>query len=125
AEVGAVVVFPTVTVHFPWKLVLAPRAMLGPFVRVYNLAPITIGFGANVSQFTHLCSGDHDITQWSMPTVFGPITIGDNAWLAAEVFVGPGVTVGELSVVGARSVVMSDLPPRKICVGHPCQPIKD
>jgi putative colanic acid biosynthesis acetyltransferase WcaF len=125
ADIGAVVIFPTVTVHFPWKLALAPRAMLGPHVRVYNLAPITLGYGANVSQFTHLCAGDHDYSQWSLPATFGPISIGDNAWLAADVFVGPGVTIGELTVVGARSVVVTDLPPRKICVGHPCRPIKD
>jgi putative colanic acid biosynthesis acetyltransferase WcaF len=35
------------------------------------------------------------------------------------------VTVGELCVVGARSVVVRDLPPRKICVGQPCRPVRD
>jgi putative colanic acid biosynthesis acetyltransferase WcaF len=124
-RVGEVVVFPTVTVHFPWKLTLESRAMLGPHVRVYNIAPIRLGFGANVSQFSHLCAGGHDYTRWELPTTFGPISIGDNAWIAADVFVGPGVSIGELTVVGARSVVVSDLPARKICVGHPCRPIKD
>ena len=60
-----------------------------------------------------------------MPLVTQPIVIGENAWLAADVFVGPGVTIGELAVVGARSVVVNDLPARKICVGQPCRPIKD
>lgn len=59
-----------------------------------------------------------------MPLVAQPIVIGENAWLGAEVFVGPGVTVGELCVVGARSVVVRDLPARQICVGSPCRPIK-
>jgi len=59
-----------------------------------------------------------------MPLVKRPIVIGENAWLAADVFVGPGVTVGELSVVGARSVVVRDLPARMICVGNPCKPVK-
>lgn len=125
ADIGAVVIFPTVTVHFPWKLALERRAMLGPHVRVYNLAPIRLGFGANVSQFTHLCAGSHDHTRWSMPSTFGPIVIGDNAWLAADVFVGPGVQIGELAVIGARSVVLEDMPTRKICAGHPCRPLKD
>jgi putative colanic acid biosynthesis acetyltransferase WcaF len=35
------------------------------------------------------------------------------------------VTVGALSVVGARSVVMKDLPAKKICFGHPCRPVRD
>jgi putative colanic acid biosynthesis acetyltransferase WcaF len=121
---GAVVVFPTVRITFPWRLRLAPRTMVGPHVTLYNLAPIRLERGANVSQNCHLCAGTHDYTRWSMPLVARPITIGPNAWLAADVFVGPGVTVGELCVVGARSVVVRDLPPGMVCVGHPCRPVK-
>ena len=124
-EPGKVVVFPTVRITFPWQLSLAPRAMIGPEVVIYNLAPVTLARGANISQRTHLCAGTHDYHRWSMPLITAPITIGENAWIAADVFVGPGVTIGELCVVGARSVVVHDLPPRKICVGHPCRPLKD
>jgi putative colanic acid biosynthesis acetyltransferase WcaF len=125
AEPGRVVVFPTARITFPWNLTLAPRSMVGPGVTLYNLAPITLARGANLSQNCHLCAGTHDFTRWDMPLVTAPITIGENAWLAADVFVGPGVSVGELCVVGARSVVVRDLPARKICVGQPCRPIKD
>lgn len=124
-EPGQVVIFPTAKITFPWKLTLAPRAMVGRGVTLYNLAPITLRRGANVSQNCHLCAGTHDFNRWSMPLVAQPIVVGENAWLGADVFVGPGVTIGELCVVGARSVVVRDLPPRKICVGHPCRPIKD
>lgn len=120
-----VVIFPTVIVTFPWKLALASRAMVGPRVRLYNLGLISLGRGANLSQGCHLCAGTHDYLRWSMPLVTAPIVIGENAWLGADVFVGPGVTIGELCVVGARSVVVSDLPPRQVCAGHPCLPIKD
>jgi putative colanic acid biosynthesis acetyltransferase WcaF len=120
-----VVIFPSVRIVFPWKLTLERRAMVGPGVVLYNLAPITIRYGANISQNCHLCAGTHDFSRWSMPLVAKPIVIDENAWLAADVFVGPGVTVGALSVVGARSVVVHDLPARKICVGHPCRPVKD
>lgn len=121
---GPAVIFPTVKVMFPWKLALAARSMVGPHVNLYNLAPIRLEYGANLSQHCHLCSGTHDLTRWSMPLVAKPIVIGRNAWLGADVFVGPGVTVGELSVVGARSVVVKDLPARQICVGSPCRPVK-
>lgn len=124
-EPDKVVIFPTATVVFPWKLTLHARAMIAPNVRVYNLAPITLHYGANVSQNTHLCAGTHDFLRWDMPLVAQPIVIGENVWIGADVFVGPGVTIGELCVVGARAVVVRDLPPRKICVGHPCRPIKD
>ncbi|MBL9215493.1 MAG: putative colanic acid biosynthesis acetyltransferase [Opitutaceae bacterium] len=121
---GPVVVFPTVRVVFPWRLHLAARSMLGPHVIVYNLAPVRLGFGANVSQHAHLCAGTHDFARWDMPLVTAPITVGPNAWLGADVFVGPGVTIGELCVVGARSVVVQDLPPRHVCVGSPCRPAR-
>lgn len=120
-----VVLFPTAKITYPWRLTLAPRSMIGRHVTVYNLGRITLQRGANVSQNCHLCAGTHDFMRWSMPLVTAPIVIGENAWVGADVFVGPGVTIGELCVVGARAVVVRDLPPRKICVGHPCRPIKD
>ena len=124
ARPGQVVIFPTARVMFPWKLSLAPRSMVGPYVILYNPARIRLEFGANLSQQCHLCAGTHDFLRWSMPVIAKPIVVGPNAWLGADVFVGPGVTVGELCVVGARSVVVKDLPPRMICVGQPCRPIK-
>jgi len=122
---GPVVIFPTARIVFPQKLSLAARSMIGPHVMLYNLAAIRLEYGANLSQHCHLCAGTHDFSRWDMPLVTAPIVIGRNAWLGADVFVGPGVTVGELCVVGARSVVVKDLPARKICVGSPCRPIKD
>lgn len=119
-----VVIFPSVQITFPWKLTLAPRAMIGRQVRIYNLGPVTLEYGANISQNCHLCAGTHDYTRWSMPLVTRPIVIGANAWLGADVFVGPGVTIGELAVIGARSVVLKDQPPRMVCAGHPCHPLK-
>ena len=124
AAPGRVVIFPTARSTYPWRLTLAPRSMVGPRVTLYNLGHITLRRGANLSQNCHLCAGTHDFNRWSMPLVTAPIIIGENAWLGADVFVGPGVTVGELYVVGARSVVMKDLPPRMICAGQPCRPLK-
>jgi putative colanic acid biosynthesis acetyltransferase WcaF len=124
-EPGKVVIFPTVSVAIPSKLSMAARSMIGPRVSIYNLAPITLRRGANISQNCHLCAGTHDYNTWSMPLVAKPITIGENAWLGADVFVGPGVSIGELCVIGARSVVVRDTPPRTVCAGNPCRVLKD
>lgn len=120
-----VVVFPTVRITYPWRLTLEPRSMVGRRVTIYNLGHVTLKRGANVSQNCHLCAGTHDFLRWDMPLVTGPIVIGENAWIGADVFVGPSVTIGELCVIGARAVVVRDQPARKICVGHPCRPVKD
>ncbi len=122
---GSTRIFPSATVMYPWKLRLEAHSMIGPGVTVYNLGKITLLRGANIAQNCHLCSGTHDYHRWSMPLVTKPIVVGENAWLCADVFVGPGVTIGELCVVGARSVVVRDLPPLKVCAGNPCVPVRD
>lgn len=120
-----VVIFPSARIYFPWRLRLEPRSMVGREVNLYNLAEITLQRGANISQGCHLCAGSHDYQMWTMPLVRAPIVVGANAWLAADVFVGPGVTIGDFCVIGARSVVMKDQPPQKVCAGNPCRPLKD
>src|SRR3954465_11270902 len=47
-EPNHVVIFPTARVRFPWKLTLAPRAMIGRNVNIYNLAHVTLSYGANI-----------------------------------------------------------------------------
>lgn len=124
ARGGHVRIYPTARIVYPWKLSCEARVLIGPYVHVYNLAPVSLGYGAQLSQGVHLCAGTHDYARWSMPLVATPIVIGANAWIAAEVFVGPGVTIGELAVVGARSVVVKDQPARFVCAGNPCRPLK-
>jgi putative colanic acid biosynthesis acetyltransferase WcaF len=124
-NVNKVVIFPTASVVFPSKLSMEDRSMIGPRVLVYNLGTITLKRGANISQNCHLCAGTHDYNQWSMPLVTKPITIGENAWLGADVFVGPGVSIGELCVIGARSVVVKDMPRNSVCAGNPCRALKE
>nr|WP_294547257.1 DapH/DapD/GlmU-related protein [uncultured Rhodopila sp.] len=53
-----------------------------------------------------------------------PITIEDRAWIAADAFVGPGVTIGAGAVLGARAVAFSDLPPWGVAIGNPARVLK-
>jgi putative colanic acid biosynthesis acetyltransferase WcaF len=54
-----------------------------------------------------------------------PITIKDQVWLCVDVFVGPGVTIEQGAVVGARSSVFANLPAWKVCHGSPAKPHRD
>ncbi len=54
-----------------------------------------------------------------------PITIGDNCWIAGNVSVCGGVTIGEGSVIGAGSVVTRDIPPHSLAAGVPCRVIRE
>lgn len=53
------------------------------------------------------------------------VYIGDNVWLGYGVVVLKGVTIGENSVIGARSVVTHDIPANVIAAGNPCKVIRE
>ena len=59
-----------------------------------------------------------------MPLVPKPIRIGARAWVAAAAFVGPGITVEEGAVVGARACVVRDVPAWTVVAGNPARVIK-
>ena len=48
----------------------------------------------------------------------------DNCWLASNVVVCGGVTIGEGCVIGAGSVVTRDIPPYSLAAGNPCRVIR-
>jgi putative colanic acid biosynthesis acetyltransferase WcaF len=52
-----------------------------------------------------------------------PIRVADQAWICADAFLGPGVTIGEGAVIGARAVVVRDVAAWQIVAGNPARPI--
>lgn len=125
ARVGkGVVIKPQVKIHFPWKLTVGDFAWLGEEVFILNFEPVTIGAHCCISQRAFLCGGSHDYRQPEMPYRNGPIRVGDGAWVGAQVFVAPGITIGSEAVITAGSVVTRDVPARMVCTGYPCLPLK-
>lgn len=114
----------TAAVYYPWNLTMGRLSALGDQVVVYNLARVTIGDRATVSQEAYLCAGTHDYRSPAMPLVTRPIGIGDDAWICARAFVGPGVTVGEGAILGAAAATSHDLQPWTIYVGNPAAVLK-
>lgn len=114
-----------VRILIPWFLELGDRATLGYGCEILNFCSVSIGRYATVSQYCYICTGSHDFARRSMPLIYSPVEVGDEAWVAAWCYVGPGVRVGTGTVVGARSVVTKDLPDWTVCVGHPCRPIRE
>ncbi len=104
---------------------MGDHACLSEGVDCYCVAKVRIGAYSTVSQYGFLCTASHDYSQSAMPLVTAPIVIGERVWLTADVFVGPGVTIGDGTVVTARSSVFSDLPPWVVAAGNPAVPIKD
>lgn len=115
---------PGAVIKFPWKLRMGEWSSLADGVTVYNLGPVEIGAHCVISQNTYLCAGSHDVSRVEFPLLTSPIRIEDEVWIAADVFVHPGVTIGRGSVVGARSTVTRSLPAGQICAGSPARPIR-
>jgi putative colanic acid biosynthesis acetyltransferase WcaF len=117
-------VYPRARIWAPWNLVMHKHATLADDVDAYCADIITIGEYSTVSQYSYLCGATHDFESVSHPLITRPITIGRRCWIAADVFVAPGMTIGDGTVVGARSSVFKDLPAWMIAMGSPAEPIR-
>lgn len=118
-------VYASARIWSPANLVIGDHAAIGPGAIVYSMARITIGAHAIISQRAHLCAGTHDVEDPAFQLRARPIAIGARAWVAAEAFVGPGVTIGEGAVLGARGCAMRDLPPWTVHGGNPATHLRD
>ncbi|MEX5411155.1 colanic acid biosynthesis acetyltransferase WcaF [Atlantibacter hermannii] len=126
ARIGkGVVIRPSVKITYPWKLTLGDYAWVGDDAVLYTLGDITIGANAVISQKSYLCTGSHDYLSTHFDIYAKPIVIGDKCWLATDVFVAPGVSIGEGTVIGARSSVFKSLPGNVICRGNPAEIIRE
>lgn len=117
------VVYSSARVLAPWNLIMGDYSVLGPYVKLH-IDKTTLGSKVTVSQGAYLCSGSHDITDINKPFISSPIVLHDFVWIAAEAFIGPGVTVNEGAVVGARAVVFKDVDPWTVVGGNPAKFIK-
>jgi len=115
-----VAIYPSVRIWAPWNLQVGAAATIGAQVDIYNVARISVGESAVVSQKTFLCSATHDFNS-DFQLEIAEISVGRNAWIAADAFVGPGVEVGEGAVVGARAVVVRAVAPWSIVAGNPAR----
>ena len=122
AKIGrSVLVRSTARFTYPWKVEVGDFSWIGDHVEIYSLDNISVGRHAVVSQRSHLCAGSHDMNDVAFAYVTAPITVGDQAWIASDVFVAPGVTIGRGAVVGARSTVLDDIPPETVAFGEPAR----
>jgi len=117
-------VYPSARIVMPWHVSIGEWSAVGEDALIYALGTVSIGSRVTISQRAHLCAGTHDYTDPAMPLLKPPITIGDDVWICADAFVGPGVRVGDGAVVAARAVVVKDVEPWTVVAGNPARPVK-
>lgn len=118
------VVYSSANVYYPANLEMEAYSCLASEVDCYNVALIKIGANSTVSQGAYLCTASHDITNPLNPLITASIIIEDQAWIAADAFVGMGVTIGQGAVVGARAAIFKDVEPWTVVGGNPAKFIK-
>ena len=121
ASIGeGVVIKPRVNIHLPWKLTVGDHCWIGEGAWILNLEPVALGAHVCISQNVFLCTGNHDFRDPAMAYRNAPIVVEDGAWVAAQTFVGPGVTIGREAVVLAGSAVLKSVAAGKVYQGSPC-----
>ena len=124
ARIGKnVKIYPSARIMYPWLLEIGNNTTISWDVKVYNLAFSKIGNNTMISQYSHLCGGTHDFRSPDFDLIRTGFTIGNNVWIAADAFVGPGVTVNDNAVVAARAVVIKDVEAGTIVGGNPAKVI--
>ncbi|MGU3291363.1 sugar O-acetyltransferase [Williamsia sp. M5A3_1d] len=127
--VGAeVVIVPRFSCSYGSQITLGDNVFVNGHAFFMDDAPITLGANVRVGPGATLVTALHPVDDharrrqgWERAA---PIAIGENSWLAASVTVCPGVTIGRNAVIGAGSVVVSDIPDNAVAVGSPARVVR-
>jgi acetyltransferase-like isoleucine patch superfamily enzyme len=105
--------------------VLGNRTIVLQMAFINPTMPVTIGddtgIGGHCLIFTH---GVWLNVLDGYPMNYEPVTLGKSVWLPWRVFVMPGTTIGDGTVIGANSLVSGAIPANSLAVGSPAKVIK-
>lgn len=104
---------------------LGSRTILMQHSFINVARPVTIGddtgIGGKCTIFTH---GSWQNMLDGYPVSFAPVTIGSNVWIPWEVFIMPGVEIGDGATIGAGSLVTKSIPSGALVVGSPAKVVR-
>lgn len=132
-EIGPHVLFEPdvwITMPAPARVTIGAGTFFNIGVMVAALELVEIGAhcmfanGCVVTDANHRFDDPVRPVPWQGFTGKGPTRVGDNVWCGAHVVVTSGVTIGERCVIGANSVVTSDIPPFSVAAGAPARVIR-
>jgi len=132
-EVGAGTLFEPgvwITAPAPGRIVIGAGTFLNLGVQVAAVERVEIGAHCMLANGCFVTDGNHRFDDpdrpvpWQGFTTKGPTRIGDNVWCGANVVITSGLTIGRRCVIGANSVVTTDLPPYSIAAGAPAKVLR-
>lgn len=105
---------------------IGDHCLICPGVRLSSASSITIGDNCMFAYGVYLTDADwHDIYDRTKSIgASAPITVGNNVWFGDNAFVAKGVTIGDNAIIGARAVVVNDVPANCVAAGNPAKVVK-
>ena len=116
--------------HFNPRISIGSRVTSTGHLQIAAMKEIIVEddvmFASNVNMTDGLHGYQHVDEPYKYQDMFRiePITIKKGCWIGQNVVILPGVTIGELTIIGANSVVTRSIPDRCIAVGAPAKVIK-
>jgi len=107
-------IYPRASIWSPKNLIIHKKATIANDVIIYNISNILICESAVISQFSHLCTASKTYWKGKRDLISKEIIVKKNAWIATDVFIGAGVTIGEGAVILARCTVFNDIENNKV-----------
>lgn len=118
-------IYGSTRVWLPRNLELGEGALIDRGVVIYNQGRVAVGPFSVVSQRAFLCASTHSTSDPDFALLLRPVTLGRGCWVAAEAFVGPGVTMGDGAVLAARGALFEDAGAMGIYRGNPAARIRE
>ena len=122
---------PNIEIYGEGKLEIGENSYIGSLstIQLHENQIVYIGKGCNISHNVRIYTSskipDGDFkNKMDLPLKKGDVIIGDYAWIGANVFINPGIKIGENAVVGANSVVTKDIEAYSIYGGVPAKFIR-
>lgn len=108
------------------EISIGDHCLICPGVRLSSASRISIGDNCMFAYGVYLTDADwHDIYDRTKSIgASRPITVGNNVWFGDGAFVAKGVTIGENAIIGARAVVVDDVPANSVVAGNPARVVK-
>lgn len=104
---------------------LGDRTIVLQNTNINPTKPVIIGDDSGIGGHCLIFSHGAWLNQMDgYPVTYEPVTIGKSVWLPWRVFVMPGSTIGDGSVIGANSLVAGHIPPYSLAVGTPAKVIR-
>ena len=112
--------------HEEGRIQIGNYCLICPGVRISSALEIVIEDNCMLASGVYITDSDWHETYNRVAPIgkSSPIHIEQNVWLGDGAIVCKGVTIGENSIVGARSVVVDSIPANVIAAGNPARVVK-